>query len=233
MKTVFITNTHSPLGYTLVHHYLAYGAYVFAASPNPSVPDPLRMLSARYPDKMTVLCLDMMDRSHMTAALDVVRSKTTVLDLLINNTELNSALYLDSLKNAAYAFRMNAIAPILLARKFVDLLQNSDNPKIINLAASDEAFYDAEAFSGSTYNYSTSKQALQLYSQGLAADLSEYGIEVMMLDVGCLQTGFSKWDEGSVRPIISNTVARITACIDYPSSLRAFERYGAGGSVQA
>jgi NAD(P)-dependent dehydrogenase (short-subunit alcohol dehydrogenase family) len=232
MKTILITNSDSGLGFSLVYHYVAQGDCVFAATANPNAPDHLRMLATRYPGRLTVLHLDPTQHGQISAVCDLISAKTGVLDLLINNAELNKKLYLDSLENAAFAFRMNAIAPIMVARKFVHLLQHSAEPKIVNLVANNEYLYSADTGTGSSYNYSASKQALKLYSQELSRDLASHGIEVMMLDIGCLPSSASKYDEPSLRPIMHNTVSRITASIERPVGPHPFQGSYSGTPAQ-
>jgi NAD(P)-dependent dehydrogenase (short-subunit alcohol dehydrogenase family) len=224
MKTVFITNTDGTLGLSFVHHYVIHGAHVFAACPNPATADKLHLLAARYPGQITIVALDVINRDQITAARSVVQSKTDVLDILINNTEMNSSLFLDSLENASYAFRMNAIAPIMIARRFADLLQRSESPRVANIASNDLSFFLADTLPQQAYTYNTGKDALRLYTEALTADMALLGIQVLMLDVGCLQSSFSRHEETALRPILANTVQRITAQIDCPPAISSAMR---------
>jgi NAD(P)-dependent dehydrogenase (short-subunit alcohol dehydrogenase family) len=230
-KTVFITNTDGAFGFSLVYHYVTQGCSVFATCPRPEVADKLYTLSARYPGRLTIVQLDVTNRDQVATAHTIVEAKAGSLDVLINNTELNAKLYLDSLENAAFAFRMNAIAPIMIARKFVDLLQRSDEPKIANIMASDLDFATDETTSNQAYTYSTSKQALKLYSQALATELASQNILVRTFDLGCLQSPITKSDEVALRPIIATTAARIAALIDCPSTHQPFTDYQRGNAV--
>lgn len=214
MKHVFVTNTDSPFGLGLIQHYAQHGASVFAACPYPDTADEFQQMSRRYPKAITLVQLDPINREHMAAAFDLVRSRTSVLDVLINNAEMNRKLFLDSLENASYAFRMNAIAPILLARRFTPLLLSSACPRIINIASGEPVTHDSHQ----PYTYNTGRQALKLYTQALASELKIEGIHVLMMELGCMQAALISADEEIPRSVIAKTVARITSEIDIMST---------------
>ncbi len=212
MQHIFVTNTDSSFGLGLVQHYAQRGAHVFAACPQPDRTAALQQICFRYPGAITPLQLDMINRDHIAAAFETVRARTSVLDILINNTEMNRKLLLDSLENASYAFRMYAIAPIMIARRLTPLLLSSACPRIINLAST-EAIPSPEA-SPQIYTTNTGRQALKLYTQALAAELRSDGIHVMMMELGCLQSGLIATDDDLLRRVVSTTVKRITDEID-------------------
>ena len=84
------------------------------------------------------ITLDVAEEYSIEISYAVVRSQTDALDLLINNAgisldddELGSLSFDDLL----HILRVNAVAPILIAQRYLDLLQRGSDPKIVGITS--------------------------------------------------------------------------------------------------
>jgi NAD(P)-dependent dehydrogenase (short-subunit alcohol dehydrogenase family) len=116
-----------------------------------------------------------------------VRAHTDALDLLVNNAgilidddELGSLTF----DNLLYILRVNAVAPVLVAQRYLDLLQHGRDPKIVGITSEHGSITSKP--DGGPYGYSASKAALNMFMRTLAFDL--HGIATFVIDPGWVRT---------------------------------------------
>src|SRR5207253_492504 len=116
------------------------GERVFAGARRPDAADELRRLEREHPRKLSVIQLDVTDESSIAAAHDDVAAQADGLDLLINNAGILSTIVVggvsgEQLGNFDFAgplevLRTNAVAPLIVAQTFLDLLARGRNPRL-------------------------------------------------------------------------------------------------------
>jgi len=190
---ILITGTNKGLGLEFVKQYLERGEEVVATCRNPEKAEELKGLSTRFPETLTILKLDVADPESRSLAHKTVKQTFGSIDLLINNAalisdDLNHRYPLGEmhLEDISKIFDVNAIAPLLMAELFLDLLEKSANPKIINISSWMGSLSDKS--STNNYSYSASKSALNMFSRMLSIDLKEKGFTVLALHPGHVQT---------------------------------------------
>jgi NAD(P)-dependent dehydrogenase (short-subunit alcohol dehydrogenase family) len=82
--------------------------------------------------------------------------------------------------------RVNTIAPLRLAERFVEHVAASDRKLIVNISSKMGSI--ASNTSGGSYVYRSSKAALNMVSKGLSVDLAPRGIIVVAFHPGWAQT---------------------------------------------
>jgi NAD(P)-dependent dehydrogenase (short-subunit alcohol dehydrogenase family) len=195
MLGILITGANRGLGLEFTRQYLARGARVFAACRKPAAAPALQALQARYPQHLSIIGLDVADADAIRTAHDAVHTQTDSLDLLINNAAVYSSHGGDepsehlgnlSFEDALTVLRVNAIAPLMVAQQYLDLLQAGHDAKIVNISS---GFGSVSAnTSGFPYYYSASKAALNMFMRSLAADAKRWGITTVLLDPGWVRT---------------------------------------------
>lgn len=184
MRRVLVTGASRGIGLEFVRQYLLRGDEVFAACRDPENADQLLEYES---DRLHVITLDVADERSIESSYAVVRAQTDALDVLINNAgvlldddELGSLTF----DNLLYALRVNAVAPVLIAQRYLDLLQRGDDPKIVALTSEHGSITMKP--DGGPYGYSASKAALNMFMRTLAFDL--HGITAFVLDPGWVRT---------------------------------------------
>ena len=170
--------------------------------------------------------LDVTDEASIEKLASQVAQKYGKLDMLVNNAGINSKSTnneMTFLKNFRLAhldpqeilnmIHINGIAPIIVAKHFIDLLAKGDQPKIINMSSWLGSL--SLKNTGSNYSYATSKAALNMMTRALAHDVEEKGIITIVVNPGWVQTrmgGFSAnlSPEESVQRLIDNVVNKLS-----------------------
>jgi NAD(P)-dependent dehydrogenase (short-subunit alcohol dehydrogenase family) len=195
MEHVLITGTNRGLGLEFTCQYLERGTHVFAGCRRPAAATALRTLQAKYPERLSIVALDVGDANAIRTAHDLVHSQTESIDILINNAGIYSSHGGDeplerleklSFEDALTVLRVNAVAPLLVAQQFLGLLRTAHGAKLINISS---GYGSVSANTGGfPYYYSASKAALNMFMRTLAADVKRWGITTVLLDPGWVST---------------------------------------------
>lgn len=172
--------------------------------------------------------VDVVDETQIAALAAWVEQAFGRLDLLVNNAGINSAtraqgdpqlraknLTLEALDPAEVLFmlRVNAIAPILMAKHFRPLLAKGEAPVILHIGSWLGSI--AVKKDGGNYSYAVSKSALNMLNRALAGDLQAEGIITVVANPGWVQTSMGGnramfTPEQAVTQLIDNVLKRIT-----------------------
>lgn len=189
MKRVLITGANRGLGLELARQYVARGERVFATCRTPDKARDLGELAARYADRVTVLPLEVTDAQGIEACASLVQAETGGLDVLINNAAINlgdEALSMVKAEALLQTLQVNAVGAVLVAQKFVMLLKNGENPKLVNISSEAGSISRMQAFRG--YGYYASKTAINMYTRCLALDPEMVGVIVIAMHPGWVRT---------------------------------------------
>lgn len=216
MKRAFVTGANRGIGLELVRQLLANDWQVFATCRQPDTAEALKALQT---PQLHIVPLEVTDPASIDAALQSVQNHAEGLDLLVNNAGIIRAPGIDrqqpldqlTFDSGLTVIKVNAIAPIQIAQRFLNLLKNGESPKIINMTSGMGSLTHAR---GKYYDYRASKAALNMYTRALAQDIAESGIIAIVLDPGWVKTDMggsnaSLTPEQSVEGIL-NVVAKLT-----------------------
>ncbi|MCH7858456.1 MAG: SDR family oxidoreductase [Candidatus Marinimicrobia bacterium] len=189
MLRVFITGANRGIGLGLAGQCLQRGDRVFAGCRNPEQATELHRLQDQHGDRLTVLPLDVTDQSAIDSAVTTVEGFVDGLDLLVNNAGVGGGE--DPFGQLAEeglidTFRVNAVAPILLAQAMLPLLKKGQRPVIASVTSRMGSI--ADNGSGGYYAYRASKAALNMLHKSLAVDLAQQGIITVVLHPGWVRT---------------------------------------------
>ncbi|XP_005104753.2 LOW QUALITY PROTEIN: C-factor [Aplysia californica] len=227
-KTILVTGASRGLGLEFVRQILQASAapeVLIAACRNPSSAYDLQNLAKAHPS-VKVIKLDVeKDEDIISAAQE---TKNIVgergLNLLINNAGIydktdGSELKTQSRENMQRHFDVNCSGPIIMAQKFLPLLeqaaaQNKSQPmssnkaaliNISSIMASQNVTY--ESGRGTSFHYKCSKSAVTMATILISRELRAAGILALSLHPGWVRTDMGT-EKGDISPEES-----ITGCL--------------------
>ena len=185
MHTVLITGANRGIGLEFSKQYADDGWQVLACCRHPQSALDLQAL-AQSNNNIKIYGLDVADFAQIDAL--ALQLKHENIDLLINNAGVYpSSNFGDTDYNDwADGFKVNSMAPLKMAEAFVQHITRSQLKKIATLSSKMGSIDDNS--SGESYSYRSSKCAANMVMKSLSIDLKPYGISVVTLHPGWVQT---------------------------------------------
>jgi NAD(P)-dependent dehydrogenase (short-subunit alcohol dehydrogenase family) len=182
---VLITGANRGLGLEFSKQYAADGWNVLACCRNPESAQALQTIAKTYPN-LQIFALDVDDFKQIDAL--ALQLKNQPIDVLINNAGIypESAFGDTNYDDWAQAFKINAMASLKMAEAFVQHVAKSQLKKIATLSSKMGSIDDNG--SGESYIYRSSKTAVNMVMKSLSIDLKPYGISIVTLHPGWVQT---------------------------------------------
>jgi NAD(P)-dependent dehydrogenase (short-subunit alcohol dehydrogenase family) len=189
MNRVLITGANRGVGLELAKQCAANGKRVFAGCRAPKRATQLEEITATHPGKVTILPLDVTDEQSIDKCVALVNAEVGALDLIYNNAAIHmgdeslSEVKADILLQTIH---VNAVGAVLVAQKFLSLLQKGTNPKLVNVSSEAGSISQMDQFRG--YGYYGSKATMNMYTRSLAWDPETEGIIVISMHPGWVRT---------------------------------------------
>jgi NAD(P)-dependent dehydrogenase (short-subunit alcohol dehydrogenase family) len=182
---VLITGANRGIGLEFAKQYAADGWNVLACCREPQSANALQTLANTH-GNVRVFALDVANFAQIDALASQLKDEA--IDVLINNAGVYShSTFGDTHYDEwAKAFKINAMASLKMAEAFVQNITKSQLKKIATLTSKMGSIDDNT--SGESYIYRTSKTALNMVMKSLSIDLKPYGICVVTLHPGWVQT---------------------------------------------
>lgn len=201
MKKALITGANKSIGFETARQLLKEGYYVYMGSRSLGKGlEAAAKLKAEGFQNAEAVQLDVTDSKSVEEARIQIGTKTEVLDALINNAGINGGWpqgALDaSIEQFKEVFETNVYGVVRVTQAFVDLLQNSPQPRIVNVSSSGCSL---TLHSDPTWKYYThkaavypsSKAALNMYTIDLAYELRDTPFKVNAVCPGFVATDFN------------------------------------------
>lgn len=192
MTRILITGANRGIGLALAERYAALpDVRLFATCRKPAEATALKALADAYPDRVTILPLDVIDDATIAAARDAVAGVVDGLDVLINNAGINppgkfQTLEAINAEGMLFILHVNTVGPLMVAQAFASLLRAGTNARLVNVSSQMGSL--SRGMSNGYYGYRPSKAALNMVTRSLAADLRGDGVTVITLHPGWVQT---------------------------------------------
>jgi NAD(P)-dependent dehydrogenase (short-subunit alcohol dehydrogenase family) len=182
---VLITGANRGLGLEFTQQYAADGWNVLACCRHPQSALALQALAAAH-SNVKVHALDVTDFAQIDAL--AMQLKDEAIDVLINNAGIypSSSFGDTNYDDWANGFKVNSMAPLKMAEAFVQHITRGQLKKIATLTSKMGSIDDNT--SGESYSYRSSKCAVNMVMKSLSIDLKPYGISVVTLHPGWVQT---------------------------------------------
>jgi 3-oxoacyl-[acyl-carrier protein] reductase len=185
-----VTGTSRGIGYELAR-LLAQDSnhQILAVSRNPAGLEKLRQECKGTPGKLMVQPFDLeMLEDISTRFLPLVQEHFDSLDILVNNAGflVNKPFEQLSLEDFKRSLEVNYLAPVVLIQVLLPLLLKAQKPHVINISSMG-GVQGSIKFPGLS-SYSSSKAALGVMTECLAAEFKESPIRFNTLALGSVQT---------------------------------------------
>lgn len=184
MHTILITGANRGIGLEMAKQYSADGWKVIACCRDPAKADELQQLK----HVLEILPLDVANTQSIHHLIQ--RMAKEPIDILMNNAGVWGPKKQDFGDTDAEAmvevFKVNTLAPLLLAEGLVKNIMAGDLKMIVNIGSMMGSM--ALNSSGGDYAYRSSKAALNAITKSMAIDLKPQGITVIVLHPGWVQS---------------------------------------------
>lgn len=209
-KIILITGASSGMGKDFALQLIKEGYTVYGA--------------ARRADKMQdivdaggyALEMDITNEEQVQAAVDTIISKEGKIDVLINNAGfgLYGAVEDISIDEARYQFEVNLFGLAGITKQVLPHMRKQHSGKVINISSMGGKMYTPL---GAWYH--ASKHALEGWSDCLRLELKQFGIDVVVIEPGIIDTEFGdvvtgpllERSRGGAYENISKQIAEATA----------------------
>lgn len=183
MPTVLITGANRGIGLEMVRSFAEDGWRVIACCRHPEKSKELKEISGQVE-------LHKLDVTDGLAVASLARELAgEPIDILINNAGVmgpRSGFGETDYDDWLEVLKVNTLAPMRLAERFVEHVAQSDRKAIVNITS--KMGSKSEMQSGGSYIYRSSKAALNMVTKGLSIDLAPRGIVVLTFHPGWVQT---------------------------------------------
>ncbi len=193
MTRILITGASRGLGLEFTKQYLDRGDFVIATCRQPEKAKELEKLQKDFGDNLEIEELDVTSEKSKEILYQKLLDKSFEINLLINNAGIISGnekesssfgeLYKEDFNKV---FQVNSVSPILISEKFLPLLKNVSEPKIVNISSMSGSISNRTRSGG--YAYSSSKAALNMMTKTLSNELKEMEITVVAIHPGWVKT---------------------------------------------
>jgi len=222
-QVALVTGASSGMGKEFAKALLEEGLVVYAAARRREKMADLEALGA-IPLKM-----DITNEEEVRAVVERIENDHGGVDVLINNAGFGmyGAMEDTSIDDARYQFDVNLFGLARLTRLVLPYMRSRRSGKIINIASIGGKIYSPL---GSWYH--ATKHALEGWSDCLRLELSQFGIDVVIVEPGAIKTEFGEVLSG---PMMERSgqgpYARLTAAMS--KLLRAEYDQGGGSDPKA
>lgn len=194
-----ITGASSGIGLATARALRRDGFRVFGTSRKPA---------ANTSDGVTMLVCDVTDESSVQAVVDDVVSRAGRIDLLVNNAGIGllGAAEESSAAQAKALFDVNVFGVVRMTNAVLPVMRRQRAGRIVNLSS-------ALGLIPAPYSalYSSSKHAIEGYSESLDHEVRTQGIRVVLVEPGPTRTPFEENLTRADRPLPVYEAARADA----------------------
>ena len=218
MSRILITGASRGLGLEFTKQYLERGEFVIATCRQPEEAEELKVLKKAFRENLTIEQLDVISEKSRKDLYRRLSDKSFKVNLLINNAGIIAGNEKEGLpfgelhkEDFSKVYQVNSVSPILISEKFLPLLKDEINSKIVNISSMSGSIANRTRSGG--YAYSSSKSDLNMMTKTLSNELKEMNIIVVAIHPGWVKTDMG----GKNAPL--ELVSSITCIINVIDSL--------------
>lgn len=194
-KTALVTGASSGMGKAIARRLIedGYQVYVAARSVNKMVD--LSKLGAQP------LLMDVSKDDEIVAGVNIILAQTGGVDVLVNNAGfgLYGPVEEISIEEARYQFDVNVFGAARLTQLLLPAMRAKKSGHIINITSMGGKMYSAL---GAWYH--ATKHAMEGWSDCLRLEVSNFGIKVVIVEPGVIETGFG---DGATESIVKRSAS--------------------------
>lgn len=180
-KTALVTGASSGMGKAIAKRLITDGYKVYVAARQVDKMDDLARLGARP------LSMDISRDDEIQAAVQTILTEAGGVDVLVNNAGfgLYGPVEDIGLEEARYQFEVNMFGPARLTQLLLPAMRQKGAGTIVNITSMGGKIY---TLLGAWYH--ATKHALEGWSDSLRLELAPFGIRVVIVEPGLIETGF-------------------------------------------
>lgn len=180
-KIALVTGASSGMGKEIAKRLIKDGFYVFAAARQVDKMNDLVKLGAR------ALRMDISNEAEIKTTVDTILNETDGVDVLVNNAGfgLYGPVEDVSIEEARYQFEVNLFGAARLTQLLLPKMREKRAGTIVNITSMGGKVY---TLLGAWYH--ATKHALEGWSDSLRLELAPFGIKVVIVEPGLIETGF-------------------------------------------
>ena len=198
MRRILITGSNRGIGLELVERYLQQDdTLIFATCRHIGSAAELEVLAEQHPGRVKIIQLDVINQQSIDESVRQISLTADGLEMIVNNAgilpggiaamEASSAKFGFLNANAMQeVFRVNTVAPVMVAQAFSGLLRRGTNARLINISSDGGSITLRDK--SVHYSYMASKAALNMMTRCLASDFRADGVIVISIHPGWIQT---------------------------------------------
>ncbi|MFF4251539.1 oxidoreductase [Streptomyces sp. NPDC001663] len=177
-----VTGASSGFGRAIAEAALAAGDVVVGAARRPEALDDL---VAAHPDQVEALRLDVTDTAAAESAVRDVVARHGRIDVLVNNAGRTHVGAFEETTDAELRelFDLHVFGPVALTRAVLPHMRERRSGSVVQMSSmgGQMSFAGFSAYSGTKF-------ALEGLSEGLADEVREFGIKVLIVEPGAFRT---------------------------------------------
>ncbi|OCJ13903.1 short-chain dehydrogenase/reductase [Rhizobium sp. AC44/96] len=180
-KTALVTGASSGMGKAIAKRLISDGYRVYVAARRVEKMDDLARMGA------TPLRMDIADEAEIKAAVETILAQAGGVDVLVNNAGfgLYGPVEEIGVDEARYQFEVNVFGPARLTQMLLPAMRKKGAGTIVNITSMGGKIY---TLLGAWYH--ATKHALEGWSDSLRLELAPFGIRVVVVEPGLIETGF-------------------------------------------
>lgn len=230
-KTIFITGATSGIGKATAEIFAKQGHRLIICGRRKDV---LEQLKSQFSEnEIFILQFDVRNQQEVQNAIDSLPENWKKIDILVNNA--GNAHGLEPISEANISdwdtmFDGNVKGLLYVSQPIIKLMKAKNSGHIVNISS----VAARQTYANGTV-YCASKKAVDVISEGMRLELTEFGIKVTNVQPGAVETDFSKirfkGDEeraatvyAGYEPLIAEDIAdAISYCVNAPERVSIAE----------
>lgn len=209
MKSVLITGANKGIGLETAKQLSQKGLFVYLGSRDIEKGEAIvKELSDNGFQNVKAIEIDVAKLNTILSAKNIIEKEQGHLDVLINNAGISGIVPQSALEinigNYKEVFEVNLYGVVSVTQTFIDLLQKSSEPRIVNVSTSVGSLSLQSDPSWPAYDYAkyavyaSSKSAMNMYTVHLAYELRDTAFKVNAVCPGYTKTDFTNHIGGEV-----------------------------------
>src|SRR5689334_18003170 len=180
-KTALVTGASSGMGKEIARKLICDGFQVYVAARHIDKMIDLERLGARP------LRMDLSREAEIVSAVETILKETGGVDVLVNNAGfgLYGPVEDIGIEEARYQFEVNVFGTARLTQLLLPAMREKGSGTIVNITSMGGKIY---TLLGAWYH--ATKHALEGWSDCLRLELATFGIRVVIVEPGLIETGF-------------------------------------------
>jgi NAD(P)-dependent dehydrogenase (short-subunit alcohol dehydrogenase family) len=187
-KVSIVTGSSSGIGLETALTLARNGYFTYATMRNPKKDAPIKNALKKENLPIKVIQLDVINDESLKNAIDQVTSEAGRIDVLVNNAGygLVGALEELSMEEIKTQYETNLFGLVRVIQAVLPTMRKQRSGRILNLSSGAGLF----GYPGGSA-YVSSKFAVEGLSESMAYELEPFGIRVILIEPGFVQTNFA------------------------------------------